>query len=478
MPPKKTSAPSKKVEEKKKDKIIEDKTFGLKNKKGAKTQKYVEQVSKQVKTGGSGKTAKELLKQEEEKAKKKEAALKAKDELNVLFKPVQSVGKGVDPKSVVCLFFKQGQCTKGDKCKFSHDLAVARKTEKRNIFSDAREGEDGEKGENMDDWDEAKLNEVVNKKHGEKNGLLPASSIVCKFFVEAVELGKYGWFWDCPNGNEKCQYRHALPPGYILKKDKKKMEDQKETISLEELVDKERGALVGRDLNKITLESFLKWKKRKIEEKKAKAKDEAKKRKQEMDSGNLSKLTGRDLFNFRPELMLGDDAEADDMTYEREESDDEGGDDDDAAAAEGKENGVAAKKTTVKNIDLDEFTFDMDGVDASEVPTATAVAADPSAEESASASASAAADGAAAAAAIDPSPHFASKASSGEPEELGAIGGAIGGADPDPTPPDGIDAAAAAAVAAAADVDIDEALFDPDDLDDLDDELETLDIDS
>jgi len=467
MPPKKTSAPSKKVEEKKKDKIIEDKTFGLKNKKGGKAQKFVEQVSKQVKTGG-GKSAKELLKQEEEKAKKKEQALKTKDELNVLFKPVQSVGKGVDPKSVVCLFFKQGQCTKGDKCKFSHDLTVARKTEKRNVFADAREGEDGEKGDNMDDWDEAKLNEVVNKKHGEKNGLLPGSSIVCKFFVEAVELGKYGWFWECPNGNEKCQYRHALPPGYILKKDKKKMEDQKETISLEELVDKERGALVGRDLNKITLESFLKWKKRKIEEKKSKAKDEAKKRKQEMDSGNLSKLTGRDLFNFRPELMLGDDAEADDMTYERQDSDDEDEDEDDfAAATEGKENGAAAKKTTVKNIDLDEFTFDMDGVDASEIPTATA-AADPSEEESASASASAAADGAAAAAAIDPSPHFASKASSGEPEELGAIGGA----DPDPSPPDD------AAAAATADIDIDEALFDPDDLDDLDDELETLDIDS
>ena len=80
--------------------------------------------------------------------------------------------------------------------------------------------------------------------------------------------------------------------GYILKKDKKKMEDQRETISLEDLVDKERGALVGRDLNKITLESFLKWKKRKIEEKKSKAKDEAKKKKQDMDSGNLSKLTG------------------------------------------------------------------------------------------------------------------------------------------------------------------------------------------
>jgi len=446
MPPKKTSAPSKKTEEKKKDKIIEDKTFGLKNKKGAKTQKFVAQVSQQVKYGG-GKSAKELAKQEEEKAKKKEAAAKAKDELNTLFKPVQTVGKGVDPKSVVCLFFKQGQCTKGDKCKFSHDLAVARKTEKRNVFADERDKDKDKDG--MDDWDEDKLNEVVNKKHGEKNGLLPASSIVCKFFLEAVELGKYGWFWDCPNGNEKCQYRHALPPGYILKKDKKKMEDQKETISLEELVDKERGALVGRDLNKITLESFLKWKKRKIEEKKSKAKDEAKKRKAEMDSGNLSKLTGRDLFNFRPELMLGDDAEADDMTYERE-SDDEG------EGEEDKENGAA--KLSVKEIALDEFAFDMDKVDDSDLPDATTA---PAGAES---------NPAAGDISIDPSPHF-SKATNGTPES-----GAVGGADP---PPETLGAdGGAAAAAAAPDIDIDEALFDPDDLDDLDEELETLDIDS
>ncbi len=30
----------------------------------------------------------------------------------------------------------------------------------------------------MDDWDEAKLEEVVNKKHGEKNKSLPPTSIV------------------------------------------------------------------------------------------------------------------------------------------------------------------------------------------------------------------------------------------------------------------------------------------------------------
>lgn len=49
MPPKKApAAPSKKAEQKKKEKVIEDKTFGLKNKKGAKTQKFIAQVEKQV----------------------------------------------------------------------------------------------------------------------------------------------------------------------------------------------------------------------------------------------------------------------------------------------------------------------------------------------------------------------------------------------------------------------------------------------
>eukprot|EP00983_Pelagomonas_calceolata_P093623 1157795-Pelagomonas_calceolata.AAC.5 len=33
----------------------------------------------------------------------------------------------VDPKSVVCEFYRHGQCTKGFKCKFSHDLNVEKK---------------------------------------------------------------------------------------------------------------------------------------------------------------------------------------------------------------------------------------------------------------------------------------------------------------------------------------------------------------
>ncbi len=50
---------------------------------------------------------------------------------------------GVDPKSIVCEFFRHGQCAKGFKCKFSHDLSVERKGEKIDIYSDQRDGDAG-----------------------------------------------------------------------------------------------------------------------------------------------------------------------------------------------------------------------------------------------------------------------------------------------------------------------------------------------
>jgi len=218
MPPKAkpVAAPSKKTETKKKEKVIEDKTFGLKNKKGAKQQKFIQQVEKQVKTGGL-----HPLKDDSAKKLEKEKKLKEQKEMAVLFKAVQTqkVEKGTDPKSVVCSFFKQGQCGKGDKCKFSHDLSIERKAEKRSLYVDMR---DGEEEDTMENWDEQKLFEVIEKKHGKSGGgKMPTTDIICKHFLEAVEKSKYGWFWQCPTG-ESCIYRHALPPGFTLKKDKKK----------------------------------------------------------------------------------------------------------------------------------------------------------------------------------------------------------------------------------------------------------------
>lgn len=40
---------------------------------------------------------------------------------------------------MLCAFFKAGTCEKGSKCKFSHDMDVGRKVEKKNLYADTRE---------------------------------------------------------------------------------------------------------------------------------------------------------------------------------------------------------------------------------------------------------------------------------------------------------------------------------------------------
>ncbi|KAG7466840.1 hypothetical protein MATL_G00146640, partial [Megalops atlanticus] len=320
MPPKKPAqaAGSKKTQEKKKEKIIEDKTFGLKNKKGAKQQKFIKTVTQQVKYGQQN--ARQIAAAESEKNKKGDKK-KELSELNELFKPVvaaQKVSKGVDPKSVLCAFFKQGQCTKGDKCKFSHDLSLERKCEKRSVYIDGRD-EELEK-DTMENWDEKKLEEVVNKKHGETEKKKAKTQIVCKYFLDAIENNKYGWFWVCPGGGDSCMYRHALPPGFVLKKDKKKEEKEEEQISLEELIENERSAL-GPNVTRITLETFLAWKKRKREEKVAKAEQDMERKRADFKAGRALGVSGREVFEFRPDLVDDDDEEADDTRYAKGDDD-------------------------------------------------------------------------------------------------------------------------------------------------------------
>lgn len=315
-PKPKSSAPSKKNVEKKKEKVIEDKTFGLKNKKGAKQQKFIQQVEKQVKSSNVP-----PRKAADDPKAKKDDKLKQEKELGLLFRPVQKVEKGADPKSVVCAFFKQGQCSKGAKCKFSHDLTIERKAEKRSLYVDMRDGED--ENETMEFWDEDKLKEVVEKKHGEAEKKRPTTTIICKYFIDAVENSKYGWFWSCPNG-PTCIYKHALPPGFVLKKDKKK-EDKKDQISLEDLIERERAALAASSkFTKVTLESFLAWKKRKLKEKAdAMCKAEEKKR-SDYKAGRQVGLSGRDMFSFNPDLAKDDMEEGDEAfdSYKRDEDED------------------------------------------------------------------------------------------------------------------------------------------------------------
>ncbi|KAK1136542.1 hypothetical protein K0M31_001093 [Melipona bicolor] len=348
MPPKKAPAPSKKAEQKKKEKVIEDKTFGIKNKKGAKQQKFIQQVEKQVKSGGVN-----PRKLEDPNIKKleKEKKLKEQKELALIFKPVQTqkIDKGTDPKSVVCAFFKQGQCTKGDKCKFSHDLSVERKAEKRSLYCDMRD--DDKETDTMDKWDEDKLKEVVEKKHG--SGNRPTTDIICKHFLEAVEKSKYGWFWECPSG-QKCIYRHALPSGFVLKKDKKK-EDKKDEISLEDLIETERANL-GPNQTKITLETFLAWKKRKLKEKKEQALKDEEKRRNDYKAGRQVGISGREMFYFNPELAAGDGID----------------DGDEAISSYVREEDETEEKVEYRELDMDRLALEASEIDTSGITVAGA----------------------------------------------------------------------------------------------------------
>ena len=109
--------------------------------KSAKVQKEVARIQAQASMAGKSPDvlAKEREKELRAKAKAEEEQRKRDDA--ALLRPVQAqkVPFGVDPKTLLCAFFKAGHCDKGVKCKFSHNLDVERKVEKRNLYADTRE---------------------------------------------------------------------------------------------------------------------------------------------------------------------------------------------------------------------------------------------------------------------------------------------------------------------------------------------------
>ncbi|CAM6102651.1 unnamed protein product [Calypogeia fissa] len=360
MPPK--AVPVKGAKEKskadlaKKQKVVEDKTFGLKNKNKSKNvQKYVQSLHQSVQPKVSPATDPKAA----AKKKKEEEAQRDK-ELNDLFKVAISQPKvplGVDPKSIVCEFFRRGQCAKGFKCKFSHDLNVERKGEKIDLYSDQRDGEEG-----MDEWDQETLEKVVASK-GEEYSHNKPTEIVCKHFLDAVEKKQYGWFWVCPNGGKDCHYRHALPPGYVLKSQMKALlEEEGEKVTIEEEIENQRHAV--KTSTPITAELFAEWKQKKMEQR------EAEQAAKKAERAKADRMSGRELFAADASLFV-DDAEAFDE-YEREEEEQEeiqsSSQNHNAQSRTGNEAGAAsvssiADKMTEEELELlaeddDELDFD------------------------------------------------------------------------------------------------------------------------
>ena len=222
---------------------------------------------------------------------------------------------GVDPKTVVCEFFKKGLCTKGSKCKFSHDWSGGKKVAKIDVYTDPRE----QKSKN------AGLDAVASEADA-KGGVGAQSKIVCWHFLQALEDKKYGFFWKCPNGDD-CKYRHSLPPGYVLKaKDEKRTqnEEDEDEISLDEKIEEERAAMVaaGKAVTLCTFANFLAWKEKKKIAKEQELEALRKAAEQKGGKATLSNLSGRDLFSFDPSLFI-DDEGADDELYVIEEKPEE-----------------------------------------------------------------------------------------------------------------------------------------------------------
>ncbi|CAL4962906.1 unnamed protein product [Urochloa decumbens] len=237
MPPKK-AAPSK-AELAKKQKVVEDKTFGLKNKN---VQKYIQSLHQAVQPKPDAtKTA--VKKKKEEKAREKE--------LNDLFKVAVSQPKvpvGVDPKSIL-----------------------------------------------------RRVRRLISTQTSVMQ--------VCKYFLDVVEKKQYGWFWVCPNGGKDCHYRHALPPGYVLKSQMKALlEEESEKMVIEDEIEDQRRKT--KTTTPMTTELFMEWKRREAEER------EAGQAALKAERAKNDRMSGRELFMADASVFV-DDAEAYEV-YERE----------------------------------------------------------------------------------------------------------------------------------------------------------------
>lgn len=173
----------------------------------------------------------------------------------------------------------------------------------------------------MDKWDLEKLTSVVNEKDTSKK--TNETQIVCKFFLDALETKKYGWFWNCPNG-PTCIYKHALPPGFVLKSDKVDADEEEDFETLVERIERERAALDSTKLTPLTEDLFAKWR----EEEEVKRKDKVEvERKQAAKKGNkgMGVLSGRALFEFDASLFADDENAADEKEMEIQTDDEEEG---------------------------------------------------------------------------------------------------------------------------------------------------------
>lgn len=301
-------------------------TFGLKNKnKSKKIQQQIESMKKNAKMNQMRHDPRAA--QLEKEAAEKRAAAKKQAELNALLRAsiVQpTVPEGHSAKEYTCEFWKFGLCTKGDKCKYAHTNNPL-KPEDAKRLEEQRKKEEEEAASAQD----------------KKNAPLKLEKL-CPFFIAALRYGNVPTNWKCPDQIKKgsCKYSHEIPKGFVLKKTVSKNSDgfgvgavaEEDCANLEEEIERRRAELGNG--TPVTEETFKQWKIRREELKaSALAEQERKDRLKEEQERKMSKFfgrTGRNLFEFNPELFEAIDKQLEDegdaghvITYHHKEGDEE-----------------------------------------------------------------------------------------------------------------------------------------------------------
>ena len=154
-----------------------------------------------------------------------------------------------------------------------------------------------------------------------KLGKVPDTIITCNHFLEAVEKDLYGFNWVCPNKGDDCGYRHMLPQGYVLNREKRESDDEQEEdgLTFEEKIEEERRNLPSQGLIPVNPETFAAWKERRAQKKQdeLEAKIKAEQAKGKKDTAQMRFMSGRALFNYNPDLFA--DAEEGDANEETKE---------------------------------------------------------------------------------------------------------------------------------------------------------------
>lgn len=119
---------------------------------------------------------------------------------------------------------------------------------------------------------------------------------------------------------DNCHYKHALPKGFVLNKDRKKQREleKRDEISLEEFLETERHKL-GKNLTPITKESFEQWKKDRVSRKEKEEQDARKKAETNIKAGRTVGLSGRQMFELDSRLYQQDSLDGDDADDDRDQ---------------------------------------------------------------------------------------------------------------------------------------------------------------